>query len=72
MISALAEEYSSEVTFIKADIDDLEGGQLAEQKEVHYIPAFFFINREGEVVQETSGQQTSNSLRDGIEQIMEE
>ena len=71
MVSALAEEYSTEVTFIKADIDEPQGEELAAEMGVRYIPAFFFINTEGEVVEQLGGEQSKDSLRTGIEQIME-
>ncbi len=52
---ALKEEYSGQAEFIVADLDQPESEKLAEKYEVLYIPAFYFIDGEGNVASEEAG-----------------
>ncbi len=52
---ALEEHYAGEVAFIVADLDQPETERLLEDFTVLYIPAFFFIDRNGNVVAEEAG-----------------
>jgi len=40
------------------------------KKGIHFVPAFIFISREGEIVKEASGRQSKNSLRRDIEKLL--
>lgn len=52
---ALKQHYGDEVTFIVADLENSHTGRLLEKFNVLYIPAFYFINAQGEVVAEEAG-----------------
>lgn len=53
---ALKEKYGNEVSFIIVDVDDhIEGRKLMEKYSVRVIPAFFYIDRNGNVVGEDIG-----------------
>ncbi len=67
---ALEEQYDEEVTFIIADLDDPEGQRLANDFSVAYIPAFFYIDTNGEVIAQDSGFLTKERLERRILEIL--
>ncbi len=69
---ALKEHYAGEVEFIVADLDDPKTDQLLQEFEVHYIPAFYFIDGKGEVVDTEAGQFGFDEMTARIDPIVGE
>lgn len=71
---ALKEQYAGEVEFIIADIDTNEAKQLLEQEkfEAPYIPYFYFLDNEGEIVFAEAGIFNFEEMQEIIEQIIAE
>jgi cytochrome c-type biogenesis protein len=55
---ALEEKYGRDVTFIIVDVDDPEGWRLLEKFNVRFIPIFFYIDQNGNIVGEDTGYST--------------
>ncbi|MDY6826869.1 MAG: cytochrome c biogenesis protein [Bacillota bacterium] len=54
-MTALEDQYGEKVEFIIADLDNPQSERLAEELPVMYIPAFYFIDENGSVVEERAG-----------------
>ncbi len=69
---ALKEYYGESAEFIVADFDVEETFELlrAEGYEVPYIPMFFFINADGDVVVNEAGGFSFEEMSGFIEQII--
>ncbi|MHB8171491.1 MAG: cytochrome c biogenesis protein CcdA [Thermincolia bacterium] len=63
---ALEKKFSDKINFIIVDIDDPQGKQLAEQFKIYYIPAFFVIDPQGQVVYDAEGAQSKETLEKAI------
>ena len=72
VIAALKAEYGNKITFIIADVDDIEGSQLAEQFKVSTIPVFFVINQKGEINYEEVGTPLYTTLEKQIKAVLGE
>ncbi len=68
-MQALERKYSNKINFIIADIDDPQGQQLAEQFQIYYIPAFFVIDPQGQVVYDAEGAQSQKTLEQAINSL---
>ncbi len=55
VITALKQHYAGEVTIIIADLDDPLAGGLLDYFPVFYIPAYYFVDAEGDVAEEKAG-----------------
>lgn len=66
---ALKEEYVGQAEFIVADLDQIESERLAEKFNVRYIPTFYFIDQEGEIVSEEAGQLNYDDMAARLEAI---
>jgi len=62
VILALEEKYDDEVAFIIADLNDPETKMLLEKFTVRYIPAFFYIDKSGNIVAEDVGRKSFNHM----------
>jgi len=69
---ALKEDYDESAEFIVADFDVEETFELmrAEGYEVPYIPMFFFINADGDVVVNEAGVFSFEEIAVFVEQII--
>ena len=69
---ALKEDYNESAEFIVADFDVEETFELmrAEGYEVPYIPMFFFINADGDVVVNEAGVFSFEEITVFVEQII--
>ncbi len=69
---ALKEDYNESAEFIVADFDVEETFELmrAEGYEVPYIPMFFFINADGDVVVNEAGVFSFEEIAVFVEQII--
>jgi len=63
---ALEKKYNKSVKFIITDIDDPQGQQLAQQFGIYYIPAFFVIDPQGQLVYNAEGPQKKETLEQAI------
>ena len=52
---ALEEQYGEHVEFIIADLDNPQSEKLTAELPVMYIPAYYFIDESGRVVEERAG-----------------
>lgn len=66
---ALFKKYGDQVQFIVADVETSSGRRLAERFNVFSIPAMFFINREGKVVDNYVGELSYEQLEAKILKI---
>ncbi len=55
VVAALQKQYGDEIKFIIADTETQAGYDLAMQYRVPGIPAFYFINTSGEIVNSMFG-----------------
>ena len=69
---ALKEHYAGEVVFIVADLDNPNSGPLLEKFSVLYIPMFYFINGDGEIVLEEAGLFNFEQMTSRIDPILGE
>ncbi len=69
---ALKEHYAGRVEFIVADLDNPASDQLLKIYDVLYIPMFYFINEQGEVVSEEAGIFSFEEMEAKIEPIIGE
>ena len=69
---ALKEDYNESAEFIVADFDVEETFELmrAEGYEVPYIPMFFFVNADGDVVVNEAGVFSFEEIAVFVEQII--
>lgn len=70
VILALEEKYDREITFIIADLSDPETEKLLEIFSVRYIPAFFYIDRNGNIQASDAGSKTFSQLEEGIKKYL--
>ncbi|MDW7672933.1 MAG: thioredoxin domain-containing protein [Bacillota bacterium] len=70
VILALEEKYEKKIQFIIVDVDDPEGQQMAQDFGVYYIPAFFYIDSNGEIIGEDSGGQSYERLEQRIKDLL--
>jgi hypothetical protein len=72
VIMALKNLYARDVEFIIADFDNPETYTLLEIKEfkVEYIPMFYFINRQGEIVSAEAGVFSLEQMVERIDPIL--
>ncbi|HSW35711.1 MAG TPA: cytochrome c biogenesis protein CcdA [Candidatus Limnocylindrales bacterium] len=66
---ALKAEYEGVVEVIIADLDNPQTEKLLEKFTVFYIPAFYFINAQGEIVAEEAGILSLEKMREQTEVI---
>ena len=71
VVQALAEKYGTKIRFIVADINTEKGNILANEYQVMYIPAFFFLDKEGKVVDSYVGALTKGDLEQRLKKILE-
>lgn len=68
---ALEEKYDDEVTFIIVDVQDSpQGEQMVEEFMLRYIPAFFYIDRNGEIIGEDVGEKSFEYMEQRILEIL--
>ena len=72
-IEELYQEYNGEITFVIADIE--KGGRpLAMQVGIQSIPHFFYIDREGNLMDEFAGYPSNNGkefLEERLQQLLQ-
>lgn len=71
MILALENKYGDQVQFITADVDTPQGASLADWFNVDSIPAFFLIDGEGQVIDQSIGIQPQNILEQQIKNLIQ-
>ncbi len=69
---ALKEYYKDDVAIIVADLDQSETERLLAEFEVYYIPAFFFINHNGDVVDGEAGAFSFEEMKARIDPLIVE
>jgi cytochrome c-type biogenesis protein len=70
VISALQEHYGDRVIFIVADLDNPRTALFFEDFEIYYIPAFYFIDSEGQVLLEEAGVFSFEEMESRVELII--
>lgn len=68
---ALFEQYGKDVQFIVVDVETEQGAALAYQYEVYTIPALFFLDKNGQVVDKHVGWLSREQLETKIKALME-
>ncbi|MBS4021508.1 MAG: hypothetical protein KGZ63_14115 [Clostridiales bacterium] len=68
---ALKEKYEDQVVFVIVDVGDQEGNRMANEFMVRYIPAFFYIDSNGEIVANDTGVLTKGNIESRIAQILD-
>jgi len=64
---ALEEKYDKKIVFIIVDVDNLtEGRKMVGDFGVYSIPAFFYLNRHGEIIAEDVGVKSFEQLENRI------
>ena len=71
VVQALAEKYGTKIRFIVADINTEKGNILANEYQIMYIPALFFIDKQGKVVDSSVGAMTKADLEQRLKKIIE-
>ena len=69
---ALEKEFGSKISFIIIDVEttsDPTMEEMAKLFEVRYIPAVFFINKEGELEDQHVGLMGEEDLRERMDKI---
>jgi len=70
VVMALKAEYGREIIFIVADVTEEEGEKLAAKFQTQYIPAFFYVDRSGNIAGQDSGYLTESYLASRIEELL--
>lgn len=73
MVQVLQEKYGDQVCFVVVDVEksgDEEAAKLLQDFQVSYIPAFFLINRQGEVIEKIVGSVTQEDLEVRIKKLL--
>ncbi len=70
VVTALQEYYGDAVVFIVADLDNPQTALFFEEFEIYYIPAFYFIDSEGEVLLEEAGVFSFEEMQSRVELII--
>ena len=69
MVDRLKDEYEGKVEFKLYDVEkDAEGGRLANEFGVQYVPTFVFLNADGSESQTFSGG-TEDQIRDALDAL---
>lgn len=71
VVRAMAEKYGEKIRFIVADINTDKGNVLANEYQIMYIPAFFFLDKAGNVVDSSVGAMTKDDLERRLKKIIE-
>jgi cytochrome c-type biogenesis protein len=67
VILALEEKYDKKIAFIIVNVDDrTEGTQMIKDFGVYSIPAFFYLNRQGEIIGKDEGVKSFEYLEGKI------
>lgn len=53
---ALYKKYQQQVQFIVVDVDTPSGQEFAQAFKARFVPAIFYINSQGEIVQRAVGE----------------
>lgn len=61
----LTEEYQNEITMVTVDVD--ENKEMAEKFDVQAIPTLIFFNKEGKIIDRTTGFIPEQDLRSKLE-----
>lgn len=59
---ALENKFQDKVEFIIVDVDEAQGQQLAQTFSVNSIPAFFFIDKDKNIVEQTIGERSQGEM----------
>ncbi len=63
---ALEKNYKEKINFIIVDVDSQEGQVLIQQFNIYYIPAFFVLDRQGQITYNNTGPQSKTTLENAI------
>ncbi len=67
---ALKEKYDNKITFIVADLEDPETEKLLEKFDVRYIPAFFYVDGNRNILSQDTGKKSFNYLEKEIKKYL--
>jgi thiol-disulfide isomerase/thioredoxin len=71
VILALEEKYDKKIVFIIVDVDDVtEGRKMIGDFGVYSIPAFFYLNKHGEIIAEDVGVKSFEHLESRILELL--
>lgn len=74
VVQALQEKYGNQVCFVVVDVEKTgseEAAKLVRDFQVSYIPAFFLIDKQGNVIDEIVGTVTQEDLEAQIKKLLQ-
>lgn len=70
VVQGMAEKYGKQIRFIVADVSTSYGNNLANEYQIMYIPAMYFIDKNGQVVDSFVGTLTDEELETKLKNIL--
>lgn len=67
---ALENKYNNKMEFIVADITKPEGSSLAERFDIYYIPVYFILDRNGNILERIEFPQIQDNPQQKLDSLI--